>query len=1078
MAAKWLLKAGVVMLTTCNVLSLNAQSNITIDASKIENPISPYLYGSCIEDVNHEIYGGLYDQRIFGESFEEPRQSNAGLGFLTFEGEWSVGSGVMHVNSSAGAKSIYSPVAMKNGVAEVEIKFDQAGGNGDLADLLLRVSNPGNGADRFNGYEIGLSADGKKVLLGAHQNDWRPVAENATVNFNPITWNKLKVAINENTITIFLNDAQIISYTDTNVKAINVAGNIGLRTWNAGISYRNLKITPTGDATTNVALQNEIPGFSGYDGNWTLTNGTIHVNSFAGAKYVYDPLTMENGTAEVEVKFDNAGNSGNIANILLRVSNPDRGADSFNGYEIGITADGKKALIGAHRYNWRAVTDNNTLNFDPTQWNKLKVVLNGNLITVFLNDVKVIDFTDANANSITGSGNIALRTWNAGVSFRNLKITPSTAQTTEVPFTLNQGVYDISKTWDVVLSGSPVVNFTRVNDDSYNTSCSQEIEFVSGTGKAGIANRGLNKWGLSLKKDQHFQGSLYIKGLTSGKIKVALQNSDGSMEYAVQELSLANQEWTKYPIELTPDTEDNNARLAIYTDQPGKFRIDQVTLMAPQQDQFHGLPLRKDIGQAMADQRLTFLRYGGTMVNVPDYKFKNMIGDRDKRPQYRGNWYPYSTNGFGIEEFLQFCEAAGIEPAFAVNTGETAQDMADMIEYLNGPSTTVWGKKRADAGHPEPYGVKYIEIGNEEVIWGDIRADYQKYIQDFNKIHDAILAKDPSIVFISAAWWRLDSPVNMKMVFDALNGKAAYWDYHPWADDLQSGNLVATELLKMQNYFKQWDPTTEMKCVIFEENGNTHNLQRALAHATIQNTARRAGNFLLATCAANALEPYMQNDNGWNQGQIFFSPSQVWGMPPYYAQQMASQYHKPLRIQSVSPSSLDVVATTDNKKEEIVLYVVNTNNYAVNTTINVSGAGRIQNVKTSTLKGLLSDINTPANPVKIIPAESVLNGSNSFNYVFPAYSYTILVLENQTESTRTTDVNTGKYIDSTDTNQIKIKSCNKDQAVYEIVSSKGTAIARGLLNPDSEVVENCNAGIYVVSLSGRTGKEVRKVVVP
>ena len=91
-----------------------------------------------------------------------------------------------------------------------------------------------------------------------------------------------------------------------------------------------------------------------------------------------------------------------------------------------------------------------------------------------------------------------------------------------------------------------------------------------------------------------------------------------------------------------------------------------VTLMNGADRQFCGLPLRNDIGQAMVDQGLRFLRYGGTMVNAPEYRFKKMIGDRAERPPYKGHWYTYSTNGFGIEDFLHFCEKAGFMPAYAV----------------------------------------------------------------------------------------------------------------------------------------------------------------------------------------------------------------------------------------------------------------------------------------------------------------------------------------------------------------------------------------------------------------------------
>lgn len=88
------------------------------------------------------------------------------------------------------------------------------------------------------------------------------------------------------------------------------------------------------------------------------------------------------------------------------------------------------------------------------------------------------------------------------------------------------------------------------------------------------------------------------------------------------------------------------------------------------------------------------------MVNAPEYRFKNMIGDRALRPPYKGHWYTYSTNGFGIEDFLQFCEKAGFVPAYAVNVEESAQDMADMIEYLNGSVDTEWGRSVPRTGIP------------------------------------------------------------------------------------------------------------------------------------------------------------------------------------------------------------------------------------------------------------------------------------------------------------------------------------------------------------------------------------------
>jgi len=526
----------------------------------------------------------------------------------------------------------------------------------------------------------------------------------------------------------------------------------------------------------------------------------------------------------------------------------------------------------------------------------------------------------------------------------------------------------------------------------YNGKNSQSINYIKGTGKAGIANLSLNRWGISVKEGQAFQGRLYLRAKDfTGPVTVALQNADGSITYATQTINQLTETWTKYPFTLTSNTTDPKARFAIWIENPGKVWIDQVTLMQTGDQQFKGLPCRNDIGTAMVAEGLSFLRYGGTMVNAPEYRFKKMIGDPDLRPPYQGNWYPYSSNGFGIEDFLKFSEAARITAAFAINIEETATDAADMVEYLNGDISTVWGAKRAANGHPESFQVKYIEIGNEEVIGSDDYNAYMHYLTRFDSLYNAMHAKDASIQFITAAWWRPGSS-NMKLIFDRLNGKASYWDYHLWADDLTAGTNTNKDLTDMQNYFLTWDPTTTMKCTIFEENGNTHNVQRALGHAAVQNAVYRHSDFVLTSCQANALQPYLQNDNGWDQGQIFFTPAQVWEMPPFYAQQMSSANHLPLLVSSSAVTGLDITATRSEMNDTLVLQVVNSTAASIKTILSIKGfTGTSSNVNTYTLSGPLGSENTPTDPESVKTIETSLQTRvDSFSYIFPSYSYTIL----------------------------------------------------------------------------------------
>lgn len=1050
-------------LVACLPLAMYAQESINVNALKVENKISPYLYGANIEDVNHSIYGGLYDQRIFGESFEEPVTGSPLKDFDFFEGDWSVSEdGVVSVARHGGAKMINNSVSLGDSYVEVELKFNTEGG--ENAGLVIHVTKAGNGADAFRGYEVSISRDGKQLILGRHDNNYRELAK-GELSINPDEWNKLAVKTVGATLEILVNGTSIITCTDDDPI---MSGYAGLRTWHSDASFRNMKVTD----------ENSIVDFEAYGGNWTVADGVLSVARHGGAKLVHKE-TLGDSSVEMEMKFTTDG--GDSAGFAIHVTDPKEGADNFNGYEVGISRDGKKLIFGKHEYNWQSISET-PIDIVPTEWNKLKVKTVGKKFEIYVNDELTTSYEDPTALL---EGGVGFRTWNADVSFRNLKIERdgdvkditlrAESKQSDLKLMQNPAYFKISSMWDAIVSKDAVVNFAHITDDAYNTNCSQEVDFVSGTGVAGVANRSLNKWGIAVKQNQTFKGFLFLKGEVSGKVYVALQNVDGTKEYAVQEIDGITSDWKKYTFELTSNTEDVNSRLAVYIKEPGQFRIDMVNMMSSEEDQFHGAPFRKDIAEAMVEQKLTFLRYAGTMIECDGYRFKSMIGPREDRPVYNGRFYGYASHGFGIEDFLNYCELSGFEPVFAVNSFETAEDMAFMIKYLKGDISTPEGKMRADNGHPEPYHLTYIEIGNEEVLGGDNADQYMDYVRRFTDIYQAIHSIDPTIKFISSAWWRPESEDNMRDVFECLDGMADYWDYHPWADSDELGGHVEREMKQMQEMFLKWNPNTTMKCALFEENGNSHNIRRALGHVTIQNAARRMGDFVLATCAANALQPYKQNDNGWDQGTVFFTPSQVWGMPTYYAQKMASENHKPLLVQSEAPASLDVVAATDENCDQVVLYVVNKNAEAVEANVNVAGKNDTKQVRTITLSGQLNDVNTPSEPERIVPVAETLDGVDNINYSFKPYSYTIMIFDNK--SVGISDVTEDSYLVVSADKQIVIRSAGNENTPYEVFSLAGASIAKGQVAASGEASVNCQAGAYLVALRTVDGTKVYKVIV-
>ena len=161
-----------------------------------------------------------------------------------------------------------------------------------------------------------------------------------------------------------------------------------------------------------------------------------------------------------------------------------------------------------------------------------------------------------------------------------------------------------------------------------------------------------------------------------------------------------------------------------------------------------------------------------------------------------------------------------------------------------------------------------------------------------------------------------------------------------------------------------------------------------LGHIIAQNAARRNADFVLTTCQANALEPYRQNDNGWNQGQVFFTPSQVWHQPTSYAEQLSARHHQPLCVEcTTSLPDLDIAATRDTRGKTIVLHIANTSDKQQDITTNLT----YRSVKVWSISGQPDDDNTPENPRKITPQAQHQEKGKPIS-IYP-YSYTVVELK-------------------------------------------------------------------------------------
>ena len=768
------------------------QATITVEPNHVLNRISPAMFGSCIEDVNHEIYGGLYGQRIFGESFEEPGVVSGPAGWRALGGKWNSDGPIIHCPAGEGPMLLLDRRADQNGTVTAQLKV--ARGQEGSTGLIVRVSNAQKGIDNFDGYEIALRAQAGQLALGKHHHDYK---------------------------------------------------------------------------------------------------------------------------------------------LLQEVSAP----------------------------------------VAPGEFHRLRVELAGPRIQVFFDSEATprIDFTDTDHPLL--SGTIALRPWQADSEFRDIAVD-------NVPISPKLVDGGVSGMWDPIGAGS-----FKLEGDAFNGKQCQKIVHDSSPGIVGVANRGLNRWGIAVEKGHAFDGHIALRG-DAGNAIVALQSADGKQTYAEQQLKVTSN-WANWTFQLSPNQSDPNSRFAILLDHKGTLWADQAVLLCT--DRFHGLNIRNDIAQSMVNGKISFLRYGGTMVNVPGYRWKNMIGDPSRRPPYQGNWYPYSTNGFGIFDFLKFCEAAKIPSAFAINVEESAQDAADIADYLTAPTSNRWGRQRAADGHAAPYHPEYIEIGNEEAIGAPNQANLAHYAERFRILERAIHGRNPKLKLVCAAWWVPDSP-DMKSVFESIDGKAIAWDFHFWSDDSNAGTNIDRDLTRAQSLFKSWNPNTNLKVVVFEENGNRHDLQRALGHATTVNATRRHGDFVIADCAANCLQPWQQNDNGWDQGQIFFTPDHVWEMPPYDVNKILAEDALPLRVESKTDANLDVLVTRSEDGKAIVLSIVNVGDQPIQTSVLLDGF-QAKSCRIRSLSGDLMITNPPQGPRSVVPRETKLSVNvRPISVTIPAHSFSSIRL--------------------------------------------------------------------------------------
>jgi alpha-N-arabinofuranosidase len=577
--------------------------------------------------------------------------------------------------------------------------------------------------------------------------------------------------------------------------------------------------------------------------------------------------------------------------------------------------------------------------------------------------------------------------------------------------------------WSAVGDTTIALDTNQPLNAALNVSLKLDTSKASEASPVGIANGGF--WGIPIRPNTTYRASFYARGEHfSGPLTVSLESTNGEKVCASAIVPQISAAWKKYEVTLTAgnvETSKDN-RLVISTKQPGEqgtVWFQNVSLFPPT---YNNRPngTRPDIMQLLADMQPKFLRFpGGNYLEgntiAERFNWKETIGDVSQRPGHRSPWGYWSTDGFGLLEFLEWCEDLRMEPVLAVYGGYSlrqeyvepgpklepyVQEALEEIEYVIGNTDTTWGARRATDGHPAPFPLRYVEIGNE-----DFFDRSHSYDARFAQFYDAIKAKYPKLQIMATT--KVQSRVP-----DLLDEH-----YYRPQEDMQAHALD----------YDEYSRTNTTKIFVGEwatrVGSPTPNMAGALGDAAWMTGMERNADMVLLSCYAPLFVNVSQlsgpnRSMQWATDLIGYDALTSYGSPAYYAQKMFSTMHGDEILATDSrdiptrewqpraqrgggtppPRQIRQIffdATRDSRSGIIYLKVVNEAGTAQPINIQIDGAAKIESdgESVSLTASSPNDTNSLEQPQKLVPrTEQVAGLRANFTREFPPYSITVLKL--------------------------------------------------------------------------------------
>ena len=532
---------------------------------------------------------------------------------------------------------------------------------------------------------------------------------------------------------------------------------------------------------------------------------------------------------------------------------------------------------------------------------------------------------------------------------------------------------------------------------------------------AALTNTGFD--GIALKAGEKYDFSLFARipeGSKSGKLLVRLVDADGTVQGETT-VTVSSRSWKTYKAVLTAKT-SADTRLELRPQSAGEIELDMISLFP--QNTFKGRKngLRPDLAQTLADMHPRFVRFPGGCVAHGDglkniYQWKNTIGPLEARKPARNLWGYHQSMGLGYYEYFQFCEDIGAEPLPVLAAGVPCQnsachgdlrggqqggipmsemgayiqDILDLIEWANGDARkTKWGKIRAESGHPKPFNLKYIGIGNEDLIT-DV------FEERFTMIYLAIKEKYPEIIVVGTVGpfnegtdyvegWKLADKLGVPMVDEH------YYQSPGW-------------FLHNQDFYDKYDRSKKTKVYLGEYathiSGRRANMETALTEALYLAALERNGDVVHMTSYA----PLLAKDGRtqWNPDLIYFNNREVRPTTGYYVQKLygqhAGDHYIPSQVNLDNQDSrvklrVGSSIVRDSKTGDVIVKLVNLLPVSIETDVRLPGMDGIQSSATRTVLAGAPEA-TP------LPVTDTIEAGTSFKQELPAYSFTVIRLKTQ-----------------------------------------------------------------------------------